>query len=154
MPKAILELEMPESCAECPCKGTDVWGMVRCRLIHMKSDKYSGMAEGYAYKRRTDCPLKLVEDFDTIEALQQENNGWRERYDELDTGHSRLFKDFCKLQQENEQLQAQVARMWEALRKAREAIKAAWSVGSVNAAMDKAREALAEIDKVIGGKEE
>jgi hypothetical protein len=61
MPKAILELEMPESCAECPCKGTDVWGMVRCRLIHMKSDKYSGMAEGYAYKRRPDCPLKLVE---------------------------------------------------------------------------------------------
>jgi hypothetical protein len=60
MPKAILELEMPESCAECPCKGTDVWGMVRCRLIHMKSDKYSGMAEGYAYKRRSDCPLKLV----------------------------------------------------------------------------------------------
>jgi hypothetical protein len=40
-----------------------------------------------------------------IEALQQENNGWRERYDELDAGHSRLFKDFCKLQQENEQLQ-------------------------------------------------
>jgi hypothetical protein len=26
----------------------------------MKSDKYSGMAEGYAYKRRSDCPLKLV----------------------------------------------------------------------------------------------
>jgi len=60
MAKAILELpEMPESCAECPCKGTDVWGMVRCRLIHMKSDKYGGMAEGYAYKRRPDCPLKL-----------------------------------------------------------------------------------------------
>jgi FtsZ-binding cell division protein ZapB len=53
--------------------------------------------------------------FDTIEALQQENNGWRERYDELDAGHSRLFKDFCKLQQENEQLRAQVARMMEAL---------------------------------------
>jgi hypothetical protein len=60
--KAILELEMPESCWGCPCKDTDVWGMVRCRLIHIKSDKYSGMAEGYAYKRRTDCPLKLVED--------------------------------------------------------------------------------------------
>jgi hypothetical protein len=41
-----------------------------------------------------------------------------------------------------------------ALLKAREAIKAAWSDGSVNAAMDKASEALAEIDKVIGGKEE
>jgi len=46
-----------------------------------------------------------------IEALQQENNGWRERYDELDAEHSRLFKDFCKLQKENEQLRAQVARM-------------------------------------------
>jgi len=43
-----------------------------------------------------------------IEALQQENNGWRERYDELDAGHSRLFKDFCKLQQENEQLKEQI----------------------------------------------
>jgi FtsZ-binding cell division protein ZapB len=154
--------------------------------------------------------------FDTIEALQQENNGWRERYDELDAGHSRLFKDFCKLQQENEQLQAQVAQYREALiianyrmpdvgqfcacgkcktcgadinyagyehcvkcarviidealsdtpadyhnpadvealRKAREAIKAAWSDGSANAAMDKANKALAEIDKAIGGKED
>jgi hypothetical protein len=60
MPKAILELEMPENCAECPCKSTDVWG-IRCRLIHIKSDKYSGMAEGYVYKRRPDCPLKPVE---------------------------------------------------------------------------------------------
>jgi len=151
---------------------------------------------------------------EAIEALQQENNGWRERYDELDAGHSRLFKDFCKLRQENEQLQAQVARMRdaltvannympdigqfcacgkcktcgadinyagygyclkcarniidaalsdtpadyhnpadvEALIMAMEAIKAAWSDGSANAAMDKASEALAEIDKAIGGK--
>ena len=58
------------------------------------------------------------------------------------------------LQQENEQLQAQVARVGEALQKAREAIKAAWGNGSVNAAMDKASEALAEIDKAIGGKED
>ena len=42
----------------------------------------------------------------------------------------------------------------EALRKAREAIKAAWSDGSANAAMDKANKALAEIDKAIGGKED
>jgi len=53
--------------------------------------------------------------FDTIEALQQENNDWQERYYELDAGHNRLFNDFCKLQQENEQLRAQVARMKEAL---------------------------------------
>jgi FtsZ-binding cell division protein ZapB len=158
----------------------------------------------------------VLKAFDTIEALQQENNGWRERYDELDAGHSRLFKDFCKLQAENEQLQAQVARMREALTiannympdvgqfcacgkcktcgadinyagyehcvkcaraiidaalsdtpadyhnpadvealiMAMEAIKAAWSDGSANAAMDKASEALAEIDKAIGGKED
>jgi hypothetical protein len=42
----------------------------------------------------------------------------------------------------------------EALRKAREAIKAAWGDGSANAAMDKASEALTAIDKVIGGKED
>jgi predicted nucleic acid-binding Zn-ribbon protein len=53
-----------------------------------------------------------------------------------------------------EQLQAQAARMREALRKAREAIKAAWSDGSANAAMDKASEALAAIDKAIGGRED
>jgi hypothetical protein len=58
------------------------------------------------------------------------------------------------LQAENEQLQAQVARVREALRKAREAIKAAWSDGSANAAMDKASEALAEINKAIGGAED
>jgi hypothetical protein len=39
----------------------------------------------------------------------------------------------------------------EVLEKAREAIKAAWSDGSANAAIDKASEALAAIDKVIGG---
>ena len=42
----------------------------------------------------------------------------------------------------------------EALIMAMEAIKAAWSDGSANAAMDKASEALAEIDKAIGGAED
>ena len=112
MPKAILELEMPESCAECPCKGTDAWGMVRCRLIHMKSDKYSGMAGGYAYKRRPDCPLKLVEDKEV-----------------------------------------------ETLRKAREAIQRAkenfepYGEYEYDVRYD-LEEALAEIDKAIGGKED
>jgi hypothetical protein len=41
----------------------------------------------------------------------------------------------------------------EALQKAMEAIKAAWSDGSANAAMDKASGALAAIDKAIGGAE-
>ena len=62
-----------------------------------------------------------------------------------------LYDTIEALQAENEQLQAQVARVREALRKAREAIKAAWSDGSANAAMDKASEALAEIEKQIGG---
>ena len=62
-----------------------------------------------------------------------------------------LFDTIEALQAENEQLQAQVARMREALRKAREAIRAAWSDGSASAAMDKASEALAAIDKAIGG---
>ena len=86
-----------------------------------------------------------------IKALQQKNNDWQKRYHILDAGHSRLFKDFCKLQQENEQLQAQVAQMRETLQKAMEAIKAAWSDGSANAALEKASEALAAIDKAIGG---
>ena len=151
-----------------------------------------------------------------IEALKKENNNWQNRYYTLDAGHSRLFKDFCKLQRKIAQLRAQVTRMrkaltvannympdtghfctcgqckkcgtdinyadygyclkctrdiidaalsdtpadyhnpadLEALRKAREAIKAAWSDGSANAALDKASEALAEIDKVIGEKED
>jgi chromosome segregation ATPase len=87
-----------------------------------------------------------------IEALQQENNGWQERYDELDAGHSRLFKDFCKLQQENKQLQTQATQMWEALRKARKVL--------YNLRMDDYPgfpaicEALTAIDKAIGGKED
>jgi len=50
-----------------------------------------------------------------IETLQKENDGWQKRYYELDAGHSRLFKDFCKLQQEITQLRAQVTQMKEAL---------------------------------------
>jgi uncharacterized damage-inducible protein DinB len=126
-----------------------------------------------------------------LEKLRKNNrmSGW--------THIDRLMDDAIKaieaLQQENEQLQTQAARMknaiqyvlyhlrrggksWiidklepalsttpadyhnpadvEALRKAREAIKAAWSDGSANAAMDKASEALAAIDRAIGGKED
>jgi hypothetical protein len=42
----------------------------------------------------------------------------------------------------------------ETLRKAREAIKAAWSDGSANAAMGTASEALTAINRAIGGKED
>jgi len=47
----------------------------------------------------------LLDYVDTIEALQQEVKGWEQRYDELDAGHSKLFKDFCRMKQENERLQ-------------------------------------------------
>jgi hypothetical protein len=50
-----------------------------------------------------------------IKALQQKNNDWQNRYYTLDAGHSRLFKDFCKLQQKIAQLQAQVTQMRKAL---------------------------------------
>lgn len=61
------------------------------------------------------------------------------------------LKNFCKLQQENEQLQTQAAQMREALRKARKVL--------YNLRMDDYPgfsaicEALTAIDKVIGGKE-
>ena len=112
-------------------------------------EKCNKFRKRYCDGNRNTCMSIL---FDTIEALQQENNGWRERYDELDAGHSRLFKDFCKLRQENEQLRAQAARTREALRKAREVL--------YNLRMDDYPgfsaicEALAEIDKAIGGRED
>jgi uncharacterized protein YlxW (UPF0749 family) len=62
-------------------------------------------------------------------------------------------EEIKQLQAENEQLQAQVARVREALRKARETISArdSWFECDRCANM---RDALAAIDKVIGGKEE
>ena len=111
--------------------------------------------------------VEFKDAIDTIEALQQENNGWQERYYELDAGHSRLFKDFCKLQKENEQLQAQVARVREALRKARETLAECIDalelcthselckiVISPYDMINDAKQTLAEIDKAIGGKED
>jgi hypothetical protein len=192
MSKAILELEMPGSCAECPCKDTDVLRMIRCRLIHIKSDKYSGMAEGYAHKRRTDCPLKLVRgrrlkgyEVDTIEALQQENEHLQAQVARMrealiiannympDIGHfctcGKCKRCGADINYAGYEHCVKCARVIidaalsdtpadyhnpadvEALIMAMEAIKAAWSDGSANAAMDKASGALAAIDKVIGG---
>lgn len=82
-----------------------------------------------------------------IEALQQE-------YDELDTGHSKLFKDFCEMKQENEQLQAQNGAMRGALKQARATLQTLNNLGGLG--YDKHRwisEALAAIEK-IGGREE
>lgn len=89
---------------------------------------------------------------DTIEALQQENNGWQERYYELDAGHSRLFKDFCKLQQENEQLRAQLdewkyevkCHMDEVIAREKQIEQLRAQVARMRGALEKAKEALAE----------
>mgnify|MGYP007135350522 CR=1 FL=1 len=55
MPKAILELEMPESCWQCPC-------------IQQRTEKYSwcgavgGDCPQPPYEsKKNDCPLKLVD---------------------------------------------------------------------------------------------
>jgi len=45
---------------------------------------------------------------DTIEALQQEIVDWKSRYEELDAGHSKLFKDLCKMKQENDIFRADI----------------------------------------------
>ena len=87
--------------------------------------------------------------FCTIEALRQENADWQKRYEELDTGNSKLFKDFCELKQEladlqkcydvtnrswkelvqeNEQLQAQAARYREALKELQWSGVASWAM--------------------------
>lgn len=90
-----------------------------------------------------------------IETLQKENDGWQKRYYELDAGHSRLFKDFCKLQQENEQLQTQMTQIKKAIQKLKETInawdKATWfecpRCGNI-------RDTLTTITKIIGGAED
>ena len=92
--------------------------------------------------------------FDTIEALQQENEQLRAKLGDWKYEVQCHMDEVTARDKENEQLQVQVAAMREALRKAREAIMAAWSGGSVNAAMDKTSKALTAIDKAIGGKEE
>lgn len=110
---------------------------------------------------------------EAIEALQQENKGWQERYDELDAGHSRLFKDFCKLQQENERLADETIKLMKenaknsnkkdelvkVLKQARDAINGystcpyCWGVNG-HAKGCKFYEALQNIDALIGGKED
>jgi len=107
MAKAILELEMPESCWDCPLvQGRELSPTTWCG--------YSGKdCPAPAYQgRRPDCPLKLVEDKEV-----------------------------------------------EALRKAREAIQRAkenfepYGEYEYDVRYD-LEEALAEIDKAIGGKED
>ena len=200
-----------QRCTDCVYKGE------QCRIWkkpYTNETTQTGFDKNLAAKQCCDfMPKKALQRY--IETLKK-NNNWQKRYSTLDAGYNKLFKDFCKLQQEIAQLRAQVAKTKkalivannympdighfctcgqckkcganinyasygyclkcarniidtalsdtpadyhnpadvEALKKAREAIKAAWSDRSVNAAMDKASDALAAIDKAIGGKED
>lgn len=90
---------------------------------------------------------RIAEKNKQIEALQQE-------YDELDTGHSKLFKAFCEMKQEAEQLQAQAAQYREAvevLETVTEHLENCYGRNTPDT--EKAREVLAAIDK-IGGRED
>lgn len=120
--------------------------------------------ENYPYSYFRGVLIRKIAEI--IEALQQENNGWQERYYELDAGHSRLFKDFCKLQQENEQLQAKLdewkyeakCHMDEVIAREKQIeqlrVQVARMRELLTKAYDEIEQTLAEIDKAIGGKED
>jgi hypothetical protein len=60
MPKAILELEMPENCWKCPCaQYYDTYGECGAIEYDIDSDFRAVLPEN---GRRPDCPLKPVED--------------------------------------------------------------------------------------------
>jgi hypothetical protein len=55
MPKAILELEMPENCWDCPLQAISTEKKIRyCTVIRY-------VTEYYVTKRNENCPLKLVD---------------------------------------------------------------------------------------------
>ncbi len=61
MPKAILELEMPQKCCECPCCTPDEL----CGAVWYKNGYENGKwlnVSSYTKNRHPNCPLKLVED--------------------------------------------------------------------------------------------
>jgi hypothetical protein len=53
MPKAILEIDIPESCMECPL----AYGVGAINFCSVTES----LIEGCWNNRRSDCPLKLVE---------------------------------------------------------------------------------------------
>ena len=65
MPKAILELEMPESCNGCKLNKWDVWEHHKYVSINVLACAALGK-ECSGKGRRSDCPLKLV-DVDALE---------------------------------------------------------------------------------------
>jgi hypothetical protein len=64
----------------------------------------NGRNELCDYEHEMSILAQLDDAEKTIEAQRQEITGWQQRYEEMDTGHSKLFKDFCKMKQENAQL--------------------------------------------------
>ena len=54
MPKAILELEVPESCWGCPLQAISEKKIRYCTVMGYATDYYGT-------KRRENCPLKLVD---------------------------------------------------------------------------------------------
>ena len=95
---------------------------------------------------------RVLDLYDTIEALQQENEQLRAKLEDWKHEVKCHMDEVIAREKQIEQLQAQAARMWEALRKAREVL--------YNLRMDDYPgfsaicEALTAIDKVIGGKED
>ena len=96
----------------------------------------------------------------SMEEVQKQHDGIKKLYEQGLRGATAsveqvldLFDTIEALQTENEQLQAQVARVREGLRKARETISA-WDSWFECDRCKNMREALAEIDKAIGGKED
>ena len=61
MPKAILELEMPESCRKCKLNKWDVWEHHRYVSINVLVCAVLG-EECSDEGRRPDCPLKLADE--------------------------------------------------------------------------------------------
>ena len=54
MPKVILELEMPQSCWDCPLQAISEKKIKYCTVIRYSTDYYGT-------KRRPDCPLKPID---------------------------------------------------------------------------------------------
>jgi hypothetical protein len=62
MPKAILELEMPESCFDCDFSMASHYKKTLCCMILCRQYESKNAVECADKGRRPDCPLKLVDD--------------------------------------------------------------------------------------------
>jgi len=115
MPKAILELEMPVSCWDCPLQAISTEKKIRyCTVIRY-------VTEYYGTKRRKNCPLKLmgIRRLNNVrlsmDEVRKQHDGIKKLYEQGLRGATAsveqvldLFDTIEALQQENEQLQAQL----------------------------------------------